>query len=152
MPGTFYSVRGIPETVEMYQNRFHSLFPNQFLKVVSKEMLGITHARNHCTGVEKLRDELQRKLSDREVLRKTRGYFRTALPIDEKIAFRRMMSSYWDNVSMFSMDLVGAVVRQGTFVQKMDQIDWIHSPTVMATMDHLISKYKVFFTIMALNS
>ena len=151
MPGTFYNVRGIPETVEIYHKRFHSLFPNQFLKIVGKEMLGITHTKNHCTSVDKLRDELQFILSDREVLIKIRGYFRTAFHIDEKIAFRRMMSSYWDNVSMFSMDLVGAVIRQGTFVQKMDQIDWIHSPTVMTTMDRLINKYKVFFNIMASN-
>jgi hypothetical protein len=30
----------------------------------------------------------------------------------------------------------------------MDQIDWLHSPTVMETMDRLIKKYEVFFSIM----
>lgn len=34
-----------------------------------------------------------------------------------------MMSRYWDNSSPFALDLVGAVVRQGTFFQKMDKLN-----------------------------
>ena len=68
---------------------------------------------------------------------------------EERISIRRMMNVYWENSSMFSVDLVGAVIRQGTFVQKMHNIDWLHSPTVSSTMERLIVKYGRFFQIMA---
>ena len=68
---------------------------------------------------------------------------------EERIAIRRMMSAYWDNSSIFSMDLVGAVIRQGTFVQKMHDIDWLHSPSLRSTMGRLIVKYERFFHLMA---
>lgn len=63
-----------------------------------------------------------------------------------------MMARYWDNSSeIFALDLVGAVIRQGTFVQKMDRIDWLHSPALPSTIDRLIYKYRIFFRIMAEN-
>lgn len=68
---------------------------------------------------------------------------------EERTSIRRMMAVYWENSSIFSMDLVGAVIRQGTFVQKMHDIDWLHSPTVSSTMERLIIKYGRFFQIMA---
>jgi hypothetical protein len=35
---------------------------------------------------------------------------------------RTMMSRYWDNASLLSLDLVGAVMRQGVFIQKMYKV------------------------------
>ena len=67
----------------------------------------------------------------------------------DRIAIRRMMACYWGNSSPFSLDLVGAVIRQGSFIEKMHSIDWIHSPTVVSTMERLISKYKRYFEILA---
>jgi Glycine-rich domain-containing protein-like len=67
---------------------------------------------------------------------------------EERIAIRRMMGCYWDNASSFSLDLVGAVIRQNEFVAKMHQIDWLHSPALRATMARLINKYENFFQIM----
>ena len=62
------------------------------------------------------------------------------------------MARYWDNSSeIFALDLVGAVIRQGIFVQKMDRIDWLHSPALPSTIDRLIHKYGIFFRIMAEN-
>ena len=79
------------------------------------------------------------------------------------------MSCYWDNSSIFryvkaydcwtvglvnvnmnlrSLDLVGAVIRQGTFIEKMHAIDWLHSPVLGATIDRLLVKYTRFFHIM----
>lgn len=66
----------------------------------------------------------------------------------EKIAVRRMMSRYWDNSSPFALDLVGAVIRQGSFIEKMHSIDWIHSPALDATMTRLIAKYGRYFEIL----
>ena len=67
----------------------------------------------------------------------------------ERIAIRRMMSTYWDNSSAFALDLVGAIIRQSSFVEKMHNIDWIHSPAVTSTMSRLIAKYGRYFYILS---
>ena len=69
---------------------------------------------------------------------------------EEKFAMRKMMSRYWNNSSMFAFDLVGAVIRQGMFIEKMHAIDWLHSPAVQSTMERLPTKYDRFFDILAL--
>lgn len=69
----------------------------------------------------------------------------------EKFAVRKMMSRYWSNSSIFALDLVGAVIRQGTFIEKMHAIDWLHSPAVQSTMNRLLTKYGRYFTILKLN-
>lgn len=66
----------------------------------------------------------------------------------ERVGFRKMMSRYWENSSPFALDLVGAVVRQGGFIEKMHNIDWLHSPALPATMTRLILKYERFVCIM----
>lgn len=152
MPGTFYNVKGIPKELANTPSLSSSLFPNRFLKIVGKDMLSIMRpVTRRCESMNQLREELEDKLFDESVLRQVHGLLRLNPTRDEKVAFRRMMSRYWDNMSIFSMDLVGAVIRQGTFVQKMDSIDWLHSPAVMATMDRLIRKYEHFFYIMVSN-
>lgn len=70
---------------------------------------------------------------------------------EERLAIRKMMSRYWDNHSPFSMALGGAVIRQGTFVDKMHGLDWLHSPASLTTMSRLLTKYDRFFRIMATN-
>ncbi|EPE09100.1 alpha-ketoglutarate-dependent sulfonate dioxygenase [Ophiostoma piceae UAMH 11346] len=70
-------------------------------------------------------------------------------PREARMSVRKMMSRYWTNYSPFALDLVGAVLRQGVFSQKMHGIDWLHSPTAKATMDRLITKYKRFVGLMA---
>ncbi|ANB11208.1 hypothetical protein AWJ20_4010 [Sugiyamaella lignohabitans] len=71
--------------------------------------------------------------------------------INGKIAVRRMMACYWENSSPFSIDLVGAMTRQGTFIEKMHNIDWLHSPTVSSTMKYALIKYSRFMDIIATN-
>jgi hypothetical protein len=66
-----------------------------------------------------------------------------------RIAVRKVLSHYWDNSSVFGIDLVGAVLRQGTFVQKMTKLDWLHSPSLMSTTQRLIVKYHRFVRIAA---
>lgn len=68
-----------------------------------------------------------------------------------KIAVRKVLSHYWDNSSMFGIDLVGAVLRQGSFVQKMAKLDWLHSPGLMTTVQRLIVKYHRFVRLAADN-
>ncbi len=66
-----------------------------------------------------------------------------------RLCVRKMMSRYWDNFSVFALDLSGAVMRQGIFVEKMCKIDWLHSPSARDTMARLLKKYSRFFSIMA---
>ncbi|KAK0644786.1 Glycine-rich domain-containing protein 1, partial [Lasiodiplodia hormozganensis] len=67
----------------------------------------------------------------------------------ELVSVRRMMSRYWKNHSVFGINLIGAVIRQGTFIEKMHNIGWLFSPTVYSTSERLLKKYKNFFRIMA---
>ena len=154
MPGTFYNARGMPEGVEPKKRNVVSLsflFPNQLLKVVGEKVFKTTSFRKGPGDMSQVRDELQAFLFTRKTYRQLPNRSTTSpLRFDEKVAFRRMMSRYWDNVSQFSMDLVGAVIRQGTFIEKMDRIDWLHSPTVMGTMERLIEKYRIFFEIVTM--
>lgn len=60
-----------------------------------------------------------------------------------------MMSRYWENSSIFALDLIGAVIRQGTFIEKMHSIDWIHSPALASTEQRLMEKYDRYFAILA---
>ncbi|KAK5654008.1 hypothetical protein OQA88_7685 [Cercophora sp. LCS_1] len=62
---------------------------------------------------------------------------------------RKMMARYWDNWSPFALDLCSAVMRQGVFVEKMHNLDWLHSPTARETMERLLTKYERFTEIMS---
>ncbi|KAF6803226.1 alpha-ketoglutarate-dependent sulfonate dioxygenase [Colletotrichum sojae] len=66
----------------------------------------------------------------------------------ERFQSRKMMARYWENHSIFALDLVGATMRQGVFVDKMYKIDWLHDPNPRGTMDRLIQKYDRFMAIM----
>lgn len=45
----------------------------------------------------------------------------------------------------FSDDLVGMVARQHRFVQKMNKLDWLHSPLLKETIQESINRYQRFF-------
>ncbi|KAB8259013.1 hypothetical protein BDV32DRAFT_159732 [Aspergillus pseudonomiae] len=154
MPGTFYDVRGVPKAVSVSTRKTRqSIFPNRLIKAIGTGLLSQTDPTDdNCRTMTALRNTLQSSIMSRDTMRKANpDSVILSLWPEEKVAFRRMMARYWDNHSPFAIDLVGAVIRQGTFVQKMDNIDWLHSPTVKATMDRLIRKYEVFFEIMARN-
>lgn len=102
--------------------------------------------------MQTVRNGLEKALSDIAVqaqLIVARRYKPAKHKLREKFAMRRMMSRYWYNSSPFALDLVGAVIRQGSFIEKMHNIDWLHSPGLTSTMDRLVTKYGRFFAIMA---
>ena len=152
MPGTLYNIFGVPE-VPSSARLNKELFPNRLVKTIDSRLLYITDAQfGVCQSITDLRKELTKALVDGNTLCKAKGEVSfSMLVLEEKRAFRRMMSHYSDNSSPFGIDLVGAVIRQGTFVQKMDTIDWLHSPAINTTMTRLIRKYAIFFRIMAKN-
>jgi hypothetical protein len=72
----------------------------------------------------------------------------TRLSVEQKTSMRKMIAHYWENSSIFGLDLVGVVMRHCTFIQKMNDIVWINSPKISATVAKLIRKYSVFFDVM----
>jgi hypothetical protein len=64
-------------------------------------------------------------------------------------ALKKLMTRYRNNPSPFSLDLVGAVLRQGTFIDKMQNFDWIHSPALRHTTGQATQRYTGFFQVMA---
>lgn len=152
MPGTFLNLLGIPEgpkTKLYHRAACLMLFPTRFIQATGENLMKFTDGRvDRCQNITHLKQQLETKLCDKKVLAETHHLQLTRIRPAERIYFRRMMSRYWDNLDPFALDLVGAVIRQGTFVDKMDQIDWLHSPTIFDTMDRLVKKYKVFFQIM----
>lgn len=107
---------------------------------------------NHMS-IEKLKSKfeaLMRSQKDVEVVNSQQKH-PSFIAKGSRIAVRKVLSHYWDNSSIFGIDLVGAVLRQGTFVQKMVKFDWLHSPNLMATVQRLIVKYHRFVRISAEN-
>ncbi|KAI2688966.1 hypothetical protein LCP963914a_2055 [Penicillium roqueforti] len=153
MPGSFTNLYGIPEggpSVKPNPRALRDmLFPTRIVQAAKKDLMEFTDGRvDRCQNITHLRQQFELKFRDRNLLWKAHGIYLKGIKYGEKVQFRRMMSRYWDNLGPFALDLVGAVIRQSTFVEKMDQIDWLHSPTVFNTMDRLIKKYEVFFQIM----
>ncbi|KAJ5669376.1 hypothetical protein N7462_010446 [Penicillium macrosclerotiorum] len=152
MPGGLYTLNGIPEGSLKKGNilpHHYMMFPSRFIEAAGSALLAFTDPRvDWCKNIDDLRKELEMKLRDKAVLKAAHDGFNGRFRPGEKVHFRRMMSHYWENFSPFALDLVGAVIRQGTFVQKMDNIDWLHSPTVLETADRLVKKYSVFMEIM----
>lgn len=90
-------------------------------------------------------------IKDKKIVSTAKRSLNNATSKPEGRAIRRMMSRYWFNDSPFALDLVGAVIRQGTFIEKMHNIDWLHSPALMSTMQRCVLKYGRFFDIMVKN-
>jgi hypothetical protein len=155
IPGTNGTWRGVRHTEP---TKCPHQFPNRLIKDhLRSEVLELcsSHAGDgHSTSssMVDIRGMIEKSVSDKGVIAKVNGYkLGTRLYPDERLAVRHMMSRYWDNHSLFSLELSGAVTRQGAFVDKMHKIDWLHSPTALATMQRLLLKYDRFFRIMASN-
>ena len=143
---------GLPEVGPGFASRA-SFFPNRFLvgrysdKALYPEICAMADPYLSVPGtMESVRTEIEKGFADGEYVKTTNGHRPTK---EERIALRRMMSCYWDNASPFSLDLVGAVIRQGTFIEKMHRINWIHSPAAKFSMQRLLVKYDRYLTIVA---
>lgn len=150
MPGSICNIDGIPQGRQNVRNPQYwnnMTFPSRLVQAVGNDMLIFTDPRGDwCKSIDDLRTQMEVKVRDRKALTAAKGKFQS-LSSGEREHFRRMMSHYWGNTSDFTLDLVSAVVHQGTFVQNMVNIDWLHSPTVMETSRRLTKKYKIFIDI-----
>ncbi|GAB7355284.1 hypothetical protein MBLNU459_g5824t1 [Dothideomycetes sp. NU459] len=150
LPGTILGLNGIPGKVgnkSEDKNASNMSFPSKLLRVgLGKHMLRLRTKED--MRMAQVRADIEEGLSDKQLVKAARESPAYRLLRHERIAVRRMMSRYWENSSPFSLDLVGAVIRQGSFIEKMHGIDWLHSPALPSTMSRLILKYVRFVNIM----
>lgn len=128
-------------------------FPNRLLKHgLHVALIERTEVHPHRGAtVSDIREEIQKGIHDPVVLRKVGVAKGKRMLRAERLSIRKMMSRYWENSSIFALDLIGAVIRQGTFIEKMHSIDWIHSPALASTEQRLKEKYGRYFAILARN-
>ncbi|KAH8813048.1 hypothetical protein F5884DRAFT_879283 [Xylogone sp. PMI_703] len=131
---------------------YPNTFPNRLIAIALKtnilEMIGQNQTKQPT--MDDVRSLIESSLT-RSIVRqvnKKQAFESGTLTLSERISIRKMMSRYWENASIFALELGGAVLRQSIFVEKMHNIDWIHSGQ-RNTMTRLITKYVRFFQIMA---
>lgn len=150
MPDMQLSLRGTPAE----KSNWGSLFPNQLTtNGIKVELLQLTDpVERGDSSIESICSLLGQLLKNRCLLRQVNE---TVLPGDlsnaECIFIRRIMLSHWNNTSLFLLDLVGAVIRQRTFIEQMEQLNWIQSPSLLSTLSNLTAQYGVFWDIMVNN-
>lgn len=155
MPGTILGLKGFPFRYDFYRD---DKWKGVFNKISNLLLLGLGQrildqprlgGEGNSESISRIRDLIGEFIAmDRDYMRKVRDSASHQMTRLERIGFRKMMSRYWENSSPFALDLVGAVIRQGSFIEKMHNIDWLHSPALPATMTRLILKYERFVVIM----
>jgi hypothetical protein len=151
MPGTLLTPDGVPDTPPSSSfslGKAYNNFPNKLIKVGLDKILKTKFTTEVHWTMDEVRNAFELALIDKPLVTLAKGYRTRVLP-QERNAIRKMMSRYWYNSSPFALDLGGAVIRQGSFIEKMHSIDWLHSPALTGTMKRLLEKYSRFFQIMA---
>jgi hypothetical protein len=136
LPGNLLDTNGIPARVGKVSGTggwSFAVFPSKLLKIDRAErILNLQGSDMRMTSVRKAIEEY---LDMDDLVNEAKHYKSNVKPYpDEALAVRRMMSRYWENSSVFAIDLVGAVIRQGSFVEKMHDINWLASPALSNTM------------------
>lgn len=153
LAGTALNIWGAPAVTSTSKKLgTHDVFyPNRVVKTSHQFQRNTLRKNAETLTVEELKSMFAKSMANRHDLMlanvdQNRPEF---LAKTSKIAVRKVLSHYWENSSVFGIDLVGAVLRQGSFVQKMKKIDWLHSPNVISTMQRLIVKYHRFVRLAA---
>ncbi|KUJ24676.1 uncharacterized protein LY89DRAFT_605468 [Mollisia scopiformis] len=138
-----------PTTIEW--NTYPYTFPNRLVGLELRAQV-IELVNNGNPTMNDIKELIEGAIKDKSVVKKvnSKSVFESGvLKRQERLAIRKMMSRYWENPSIFALELGGAVIRQSVFVDKMYQIDWLHSPAARQTMDRLLQKYSRFIHIIA---
>lgn len=138
-----------PPTTEKWAQ--HELyFPNRLIaKELRSHVLEIFNSEK--PSMNNVKELIERAILDKNLIKRVNSmsaFTSAMLKRPERLAIRKMMSRYWDNPSIFALELGGAVIRQSVFVDKMYSLDWLHSPAARDTMDRLLVKYSRFVDIM----
>ena len=156
MPGTLLDpLTGRPERLPASPalQTFPLTFPNRMIQLDLriKIMELLRSDSDPQTNMATVRELIEATIRDDQRVRRIDGatsWRRYALHPKSKVCVRKMMSRYWENFSEFALDLGGAVIRQGVFIEKMCKLDWLHSPSARQTMQRLLLKYQRFMVIM----
>jgi hypothetical protein len=157
MGGTIlHGTRAVPMAIPAKDvASFGGTFPNRLIAMELRTQILETLSPTTNKSMSDIRSLIESAIKTDSIVRKVNGKPATGLggklTPEERLSIRKMMSRYWDNHTPFAMDLSGAVIRQGSFIDKMHGIDWLHSPASAATMARLLTKYDRFFRIMATN-
>lgn len=153
LPGTIYGREGVPDNARKYTHLPPECWvPNQLVSNMRlyDALEGTTKPNMMSVTMADVKSYFEAAIANRKIILSL-GFRDGRLPPQSRLAIRRMFSRYWLNSSPFALDLVGAVIRQGSFIEKMHNIDWLHSPALQSTAARLIEKYRRFFTIMKEN-
>lgn len=160
MPGTVLDIQsGEPELVPepAIMSNYPRTFPNRMIQLELRiKILNLinpsSRSPSESPSMADVRDLIEKTTRNDQAIRRIDGSRALtggqSVRRDAKITTRKMMSRYWENFSPFALDLCGAVMRQGVFIDKMVKLDWLHSPSARATMERLITKYHRFVRIM----
>ncbi|OAA43412.1 alpha-ketoglutarate-dependent sulfonate dioxygenase [Beauveria brongniartii RCEF 3172] len=158
MPGTILSPqKGRPEVdvTRLRSENFARAFPNRMIRKVLRiqimELIQLGGGHPHPT-MDTIRLLIEQVLKNHSMVRSIDDIPTHKPSYDlhrnSRLSTRKMMSRYWENLSPFALDLCSAVMRQGIFIDKMVNLDWLHSPSAKPTMRRLIKKYQRFLFIM----
>lgn len=149
LAGTILTKDGQPGKLTVFGTPPECFFPNALLGAGLADRFFLLLDDPNAT-MSDVRSIWEQGITDKYLVHKAIGVRMRLLP-KERHSVRRMMSRYWFNASPFALDLASAVIRQGSFVEKMHNIDWLHSPALKSTMERLLQKYSRFFTLMSEN-
>lgn len=136
MPGTILDNRTgmatqLPQS-ELERDRFQRTFPNRLIRYELRSRLYDPPP----ASMDAVRAIIEKTLNDADAIKrvekvdeknKDKSY---RLAQDARIQVRKMMSRYWGNSSpFFSLELGGAVLRQGIFTEKMYKVCTPVTPT-----------------------
>ncbi|KAH6686648.1 hypothetical protein F5X68DRAFT_11359 [Plectosphaerella plurivora] len=169
LPGTIIPMEsGIPELLpEKELGEHEQLFPGRMARralllpvvemlkpgsAVEPTMLSVSEIFEEYTG--KFADSKNlKRVQDLHGLKRVERGAKKAVDVtlskDSRRQMRKLMSRYWENASIFSIDLVGCVIRQSGFTENMVQLNWLHLPTSRQVMKELLVKYDRFVEIIA---
>ncbi|GKT43457.1 glycine-rich domain-containing protein 1 [Colletotrichum spaethianum] len=171
MPGTILDLyTGLPKRLQYDSDNSKSagcpdrLFPARLARrgLLVEVVKMLRPGSKVAPGMMAIRDHMEEKFTGkfadsknlREVMNRHshKKVMDFRLSLDGRRQTRKMMSRYWENSSPFAIDLVGCVMRQGTFTEKMRKLNWLHFPTARDLMTDLLKKYARFVEIVAIAS
>jgi hypothetical protein len=122
LAGTILNIWGEPAgtTTGKKIGTHDAFFPNRVIEKCSKFWPESLRSNMDTLTIEGIKNQFQSTMRaslevDRINSEQSKTHF---IAKGSKIAVRKVLSHYWNNSSVFGIDLVGAVLRQGSFVQK----------------------------------
>lgn len=135
MPGTVLDYKtGLPEKLMLSIRggmNLEQCFPNRLLQNhLRSEVLELIQPDQHLRPItmDTVRTMIEDAIKDHNIVKQVEAasgiptLSRYRLTQRSRVPIRKMMSHYWGNHSPFSLELGGAVMRQGIFTEKMHKV------------------------------